>query len=187
MLKKWLRCAGTGILCSFAVLTLLMVILPLFSQSDSLFLTFPAFSIYLPTENVSAIFWRMTLLFTCYGVAGASIYCVNRIERIPMPLQCAIGWFCAYIALFVTVWMCDKFELAWLLTFISLFCFAAIWLLRVWRWKSRIKEIDMALPQMLPQGKRRVWNSTVSQFAATACIWLLAAGYALLLILLLCI
>lgn len=187
MMKKWLRCTGIGILCSFSVMGALLAVLPLFTRFSSLFLTFPAFRIYVATESASMIFLRMALLFTCYGIAGASIYCICKAEQIPLLRQCAASWFVSYIALFVTVWMCDKFEYSWVLTLGSVLGFIAVWLLRIWRWKSRINEIGLALPQAEPHGKRRIWNTAVSQFTATALLWLIAAGYGAVLLLLLCV
>lgn len=186
MMKKWLRCTGIGVLCSFSVMALLLAVLPFFVRFNALFLTFPAFRIYIATESASMIFSRMALLFLCYGIVGASIYCVCKSEQMSVLRQCVVSWFLSYIALFATVWMCEKFEYSWWLTIGSMLGFAAVWLLRIWRWKSRIREIGMTLPQA-PRGKRHIWNSAVSQFVATVLIWIVAVGYGAVLLLLLCV
>ena len=186
-MKKWLSYAGIGILCSFSVMALLLAVLPLFSSVNRVFLAFPVFRIYLGAESAQMIFARMAFLFLSYGIIGGSIYYVCKTHDVSILRQTVISWFLMYIAWFVTAWMCNRLSDSWIFLIGSILSFAFIWLLRVWRWKSRVDELDLALPAKSVDGKRRIWNTAVSQFGATALIWAIAALHGVGIVVLLCL
>ena len=188
-MKKQISNIGTGIFCSFSAMGAALVLLSAFDPNDSLYLMFPAFHSWMLRSNADfpAVCLAMLALFAGYGIIGGLIHTVCKSERFSLLRQCVISAFLTYLALFATAWISDKFAYSWWITVGCAVCFALIWLLRVWRWKSRVAEIGLALPNTPEGGKRRIWNTAVSRFAATALLWMLAGGCGLVVLLMLCL
>lgn len=176
-MKKWIYNIGIGIFCSFSAMGAALALLSAFEPGDTLYLMFPALHPWIIRGGADfpTVCLRMLLLFGGYGVIGGSVRTVCKSESYSLLRQCIVSGFLTYLALFATAWATDKFAYSWWITLGCVISFVLIWLLRIWRWKSRVDEIGLALPHSPETGKRRIWNTAASQFIATALLWLTAA------------
>lgn len=187
-MQAFLKRLGTGLLCGMCALALCLIALSITNGKDTLYVSFPAIARFFGTDSAKAIYLSTVLLFLCYGAVGAICRTIFLSERLSLLAQCVCAFLPTAAALFLTAFFCGKFTPSVLLAVLTgcAALYAAIWGLRTWRWKCRVGEINLLLPEA---SKRRhtLWRTALGTFCSTVLLWSSAAlfGMATLLLLML--
>lgn len=109
-------------------------------------------------------------------------------ERLSLFAQCICAFLPTAATLMLTAFLCGKLKPPMLLA-ILIGCavlYAAIWGLRTWRWKCRVGEINLLLPEASRQ-RRTLWGAALGAFCSTVLLWSIAVlfGAAAMLLLML--
>lgn len=187
-MQAFLKRLGTGFLCGMCALALCLIVLSITIGKGALYVSFPAIARFFGTNSAKALYLSTVLLFLCYGAVGATCRTIFLSERLSLLAQCLCAFPPTAAALLLTAFLCGKFTPSVLFVVLTgcAVLYAAIWGLRTWRWKCRVGEINLLLPEA---SKRRhtLWGTTFGTFFSTVLLWGAAAlfGIAALLLLML--
>lgn len=187
-MQAFLKRLGAGILCGLCALAFCLIVLSLTIGNGALFVSFPAIVRFFGMDSAKVVYLSAVLLFLCYGAAGAICRTIFLSEHLSLLAQCACAFFPTAAALTLTAFLCGKLTLSVFLA-ILIGCaalYTVIWGLRTWRWKCRVGEINLLLPEA-PKQRRTFWRTSLGTFCSTVLLWSAAAlfGVAALLLLML--
>lgn len=187
-MKAFFKRLGVGFLCGLGALALCLILLSFTIGNGTLYVSFPAVVRFFGTDSAKAVYLAAVLLFLCYGGVGAICRTIFLSERLSLFTQCICAFLPTAAALLLTAFLCGKLTPPMLLA-ILIGCavlYAAIWGLRTWRWKCRVGEINLLLPEASRQ-RRTLWGAALGAFCSTVLLWSIAVlfGAAAMLLLML--
>lgn len=187
-MQAFLKRLGAGALCGLCALALCMVVLSVTIGKGALYVSFPAIARSFGTDSAKAIYLSTVLLFLCYGAVGAICRTIFLSERLSLLAQCVCAFLPTAAVLFLTAFLCGKLTPSVFLVVLTgcAALYGAIWGLRTWRWKCRVGEINLLLPEA-PERRHTLWGTALGMFCSTVLLWGAAAlfGVAALLLLML--
>ena len=171
-MQSFLKRLGIGLLCGMCALALCLIVLSITIGKGALYVSFPAIVRFFGTDSAKAIYLSTVLLFLCYGAVGAICRTVFLSEHLSLFAQCVCAFLPTAAALMLTAFFCGKFTPSVLFIVLTgcAALYTAIWGLRTWRWKCRVGEINLLLPEA---SKRRhtLWGTTLGTFFSTILLW----------------
>ena len=174
-IKTFCKRLGIGMTCSLCALAVCLVLLSLIKGNGIWFVPFPAVMRASGGKGGQEAYFIAGSLFLCYGIAGAICRTVFLAEKISLPVQCAYAFIPTVTVLLLTAFFCGKLTVtaAAIIIGVCAVLYLIIWRLRVWRWKCRVQEINLILPESQPS-KHSFGRAATGRFCSTVLLWLCA-------------